>query len=36
LTRPLDQNEFVSGVKSKAKDLEVWVSVGVHEPVGES
>ena len=33
LTKPLDQNELVLGVKAKAKELGVWVSVGVHESV---
>jgi len=33
LTRPLAQNEFVQGVRTKAKETGVWVSVGVHETV---
>ena len=33
LTKPLDQNEFVQGVRTKAKETGVWVSVGVHETV---
>ncbi|KAF9654167.1 putative NIT2-nitrilase [Thelephora ganbajun] len=31
LTKPLAQNEFVQGVRAKAKEIGVWVSVGVHE-----
>ena len=33
LTKPLAQNEFVQGVRAKAKETGVWVSVGVHETV---
>lgn len=33
LTRPLDQNEFVLGIRAKAKELKIWLSVGVHESV---
>jgi predicted amidohydrolase len=33
LTKPLPQNEFVQGVRAKAKETGVWVSVGVHETV---
>ena len=33
LTKPLAQNEFVLGVRAKAKETGVWVSVGVHETV---
>ena len=33
LTKPLTQNEFVQGVRAKAKETGVWVSVGVHETV---
>ena len=33
LTKPLAQNEFVQGVRAKAKETGVWVSVGVHEMV---
>lgn len=33
LTKPLAQNEFVRGVRAKAKETGVWVSVGVHETV---
>ena len=33
LTKPLAENEFVQGVRAKAKETGVWVSVGVHETV---
>ena len=33
LTKPLAQNEFVQGLRAKAKETGVWVSVGVHETV---
>ena len=33
LTKPLAQNEFVLGLRAKAKETGVWVSVGVHETV---
>jgi predicted amidohydrolase len=33
LTKPLAENEFVQGVRAKAKKTGVWVSVGVHETV---
>ena len=33
LTKPLAQNELVQGLRAKAKETGVWVSVGVHEPV---
>jgi len=33
LTKPLAQNEFVLGLRAKAKETGVWVSVGVHEAV---
>jgi predicted amidohydrolase len=35
LTRPLDQNEFVLGVRERARASGVWISVGVHESVGQ-
>lgn len=33
LTKPLADNPFVQGVRAKAKETGVWVSVGVHETV---
>ena len=33
LTKPLAQSEFVQGVRGKAKESGVWVSVTVHESV---
>jgi len=33
LTKPLAQNELVQGLRAKAKETGVWVSVGVHETV---
>jgi hypothetical protein len=33
LIKPLAENEFVQGVRAKAKETGVWVSVGVHETV---
>lgn len=33
LTKPLAENEFVQGVRAKAKETRVCVSVGVHETV---
>lgn len=33
LTKPLSQSEFVQGVRTRAKETGVWVSVGVHETV---
>jgi len=33
LTKPLAQNEFVQGLRAKAEEAGVWVSVGVHETV---
>jgi hypothetical protein len=33
LTKPLAQSEFVQGVRARAKETGVWVSVGVHETV---
>lgn len=33
LTKPLAQNEFVQGVRARAKESGVWISVGVHETV---
>jgi len=33
LTKPLAQSEFVQGVRAKAKETGVWVSVGIHETV---
>ena len=33
LTKPLDQSEFVQGVRERARETGVWVSVGVHETV---
>lgn len=33
LTKPLNESEFVLGIRAKAKDLGVWLSVGVHESV---
>lgn len=32
LTRSSDNSDFVGGIQSAAKDTNVWVSVGVHEP----
>lgn len=33
LTKPLGQSEFVQGVRARARETGVWVSVGVHEAV---
>ena len=33
LTKPLAQSEFVQGVRARAREAGVWVSVGVHETV---